>query len=225
MTDTWAVPQVRRACLLAWGGTAVSWELSSPGRLLPSLASCAAFLLLATGCALHARRRLLRELRRSREVAGAVQRTLLRPLPPRIEGLGLAAVHGGVVGGDLYEALATPYGVRVVIGDVRGHGLPALGAAVAVLGAFREAAYDEPTLAGVLRRLERALRRAAADLEDFVTVLLLEITEDSAVTALNCGHPWPYLLHPGPAPPAAPGAGARPAACLLYPVPSPRDRG
>ncbi|MCB5182361.1 PP2C family protein-serine/threonine phosphatase [Streptomyces antimicrobicus] len=205
MTETRAVPRVRRACVLAWGGAAVTWELSSPGPLLPSLASCAAFLLLATGCALRTRQRLARELRRSRQVAGAVQRALLRPLPARMDGLALAAVHGPVLGGDLYEALPTPYGVRIVIGDVRGHGLPALGAATAVLGCFREAAHDEPTLAGVLRRLERALRRAARDPEDFVTVLLLEITADSAVTALNCGHPWPYLL---PAPAAAPSARA-----------------
>ncbi|RSS63392.1 PP2C family protein-serine/threonine phosphatase, partial [Streptomyces sp. WAC06614] len=196
MTGPWAVPQVRRVCVLAWGGAAVSWELSSPGPLLPSLASCAAFLLLAAGSALHVRQRLAGELRRTRRIAGTVQQALLRPLPARMDGLALAAAHGPVLGGDLYEALTTPYGVRVVIGDVRGHGLPALPAATAVLGCFREAAHDEPTLDGVLRRLERALRRAAAGPEDFVTLLLLEITADSTVTVLNCGHPWPYLLPP-----------------------------
>ncbi|MFJ3924290.1 PP2C family protein-serine/threonine phosphatase [Streptomyces sp. NPDC090022] len=201
MTETRPVPQVRRACVLAWGGAAVSWELSSPGPLVPSLTSCAAFLLLATGCALHMRQRLMGELRRTQEIAGAAQSVLLRPLPARMEGLGLAAVHGTAVdgasmGGDLYDALATPFGVRVVMGDVRGHGPGSLGAAAAVLGAFREAAYDEPALGDVLRRLERALHRASADPEEFVTVLLLEITADGAVTAVNCGHPWPYLLSP-----------------------------
>ncbi|MGW8778018.1 PP2C family protein-serine/threonine phosphatase [Streptomyces sp. NPDC055796] len=212
-------------CVLAWGGAAVSWELSTPGRLGPSLASCAAFLLLATGCALHIRRALLAELRRMQEIAGAAQRALLRPLPARIEGLSLAAAQlsesrGAAVGGDLYEAVPTAYGVRVVIGDVRGHGLPALGAAAAVLGAFREAAYDEPALGGVLVRMERALARyvmAQDAAEEFVTVLLLQIGEDGSVLALNCGHPWPYLLREpqplepcgacgtrraGPAPPA-----------------------
>ncbi|MEU9110094.1 hypothetical protein AB0D54_38380, partial [Streptomyces xanthophaeus] len=52
-------PRVRRVAVAAWGGAAVSWELSTPGRLAPSLATCAAFLLLATGCALHIRRLLL----------------------------------------------------------------------------------------------------------------------------------------------------------------------
>ncbi|MFK0048383.1 PP2C family protein-serine/threonine phosphatase [Streptomyces sp. NPDC090741] len=190
-------------CVLAWGGAAVSWELSTPGRLGASLASCAAFLLLATGCALHIRRALMAELRRMQEIAGAAQRALLRPLPGRIEGLTLAAAQlsasrGAAVGGDLYEAVPTAYGVRAVIGDVRGHGLPALGAAAAVLGAFREAAYDEPALGGVLVRMERALARhvrgAEGAPEEFVTVLLLQIAEDGSVLALNCGHPWPYLL-------------------------------
>ncbi|MGW6982852.1 PP2C family protein-serine/threonine phosphatase [Streptomyces sp. NPDC054932] len=205
------VPLVRRVCVLAWGGAAVSWELSTPGRLVPSLATCAAFLLLATGCALHIRRGLLAELRRSQEIAGAAQRALLRPLPGRIEGLTLAAAQlsasrGAAVGGDLYEAVPTAHGIRVVIGDVRGHGLPALGTAAAVLGAFREAAYDEPSLAGVLRRMERALGRHVRDraraepesaaAEEFVTVLLLQIAGDGTLLALNCGHPWPYVLRP-----------------------------
>ncbi|WP_406181526.1 PP2C family protein-serine/threonine phosphatase [Streptomyces sp. NBC_01006] len=213
------MPQVRRVCVLAWGGAAVSWELSTPGRLGASLASCAAFLLLAAGCALHIRRALMAELRRMQEIAGAAQRALLRPLPGRIEGLTLAAAQlsasrGAAVGGDLYEAVPTAYGVRAVIGDVRGHGLPALGAAAAVLGAFREAAYDEPALGGVLVRMERALARhvrgAEGAPEEFVTVLLLQIAEDGSVLALNCGHPWPYLLRePQPLEPC--GASPRPA--------------
>ncbi|WP_405707673.1 serine/threonine-protein phosphatase [Streptomyces xanthophaeus] len=213
------MPRVRRVAVAAWGGAAVSWELSTPGRLAPSLATCAAFLLLATGCAVHIRRLLLAELRRSQEIAGAAQRALLRPLPGRMDGLTLAAAQlsasrGAAVGGDLYEAVSTGYGVRVVIGDVRGHGLPALGAAAAVLGAFREAAYDETSLGGVLLRMERALGRHVRDrsrsehpaacpvepqspaAEEFVTVLLLQIGADGSLLALNCGHPWPYLLHP-----------------------------
>lgn len=226
------MPRVRRVCVLAWGGAAVSWELSSPGRLGPSLATCAAFLVLATGCALHIRHGLVAELRRSREIAGATQRVLLRPLPGRIDGLAvsaaqLSASRGAAVGGDLYEAVATAYGVRLVIGDVRGHGLPALGAAAAVLGSFREAAYDEPALAGVLHRMERSLQRHLRErarsehpsacpaepdspvAEEFVTVLLLQIAPDGTVVALNCGHPWPYRLHPSaPAPtPVLPLAG------------------
>ncbi|MEU6481877.1 PP2C family protein-serine/threonine phosphatase [Streptomyces sp. NPDC047017] len=160
-----------------------------------------------TGLFLHARRAMLRELRQARAVAGAAQDALLRPLPPRVAGLAVAAAllsadRGAAVGGDLYEVIATEHGVRVVMGDVRGHGLAALGTAAVVLGSFREAAHDEPELAGVLRRLERALARHLRTregtghpvTEDFVTVLLVEIARDGTLRALNCGHPWPYRL-------------------------------
>ncbi|MFD5621768.1 PP2C family protein-serine/threonine phosphatase [Streptomyces yangpuensis] len=225
--------RVRRVCVAAWGGAAVSWELATPGLLVPSLATCAAFLMLATGCALHIRRGLLAELRRSQEIAGAAQRALLRPLPGRLDGVTLAAAQlsasrGAAVGGDLYEAVPTAHGIRVVIGDVRGHGLPALGAAAAVLGAFREAAYDEPSLGGVLLRMERALGRHVRDrartehpavcagepespaAEEFVTVLLLQLARDDTLTALNCGHPWPYVIRPAPEARAARSRGSAP---------------
>ncbi|MFD9790667.1 PP2C family protein-serine/threonine phosphatase [Streptomyces sp. NPDC059070] len=199
------------------------WQLACPpaadDAVGPRIATGAAFLL-AVGCLTYAGRAgAARELRRVQEVADAAQRVLLRPPPPRIDGLTVAAGQlcadgdgGASVGGDLYEVMATQYGVRVVMGDVRGHGLGSLGAVAAVLGSFREAVHDEPGLAGVLRRLERALQRhlreraraehpsgCAAEpenplAEEFVTVLLLEIRPDGQVFALNCGHPWPYRL-------------------------------
>ncbi|MGP3999726.1 PP2C family protein-serine/threonine phosphatase [Streptomyces sp. 8N706] len=183
----------------------------------PRVGTCCAILAVVAASYLTTGRRirLLRELERSREVATAAQQVLLRPLPPRLAGLTVAAGHlsatrAALVGGDLYEALATRHGVRIVIGDVRGHGLAAIGAVAALLGSFRDAAHDEPELPGVLRRLDRAMERhlreraerPGADeadqdsrlAEEFVTVLLLEVSEHGGVTALNCGHPWPYLL-------------------------------
>ncbi|MGW1675604.1 PP2C family protein-serine/threonine phosphatase [Streptomyces sp. NPDC002324] len=175
-----------------------------------------------TGLLLHARQVMLREVRQAREAAGAARSVLLRPLPARIDGLATAAAQlpadrGARVGGDLYEVIATEHGVRVVMGDVRGHGIAAVGTVAAVLGCFREAVHDEAELTGVLARLDRALARHlrdrdrariedtgdTEDTEDFVTVLLLEITPDGALRALNCGHPWPYLLGVGRATPVA----------------------
>ncbi|MEV8568769.1 PP2C family protein-serine/threonine phosphatase [Streptomyces sp. NPDC051322] len=206
-----------------WLATTVGWELVSPPvsdeGIAPRLIFCAVLLALV-GCGLAGvRLGPVRELRQVRAVAYATQRVLLRPLPARIDGLAVAAgqlsaSRGATVGGDLYEALGTAHGVRLVIGDVRGHGLAAIGAVAAVLGSFREAAHDEPDLTGVARRLERALQRhlrerarsehpaaGAAEpdhpsAEEFVTVLLLEVDEDGAVSAINCGHPWPYKLKP-----------------------------
>ncbi|GGM00564.1 hypothetical protein GCM10010129_50100 [Streptomyces fumigatiscleroticus] len=202
----------------AWGATAITYKLSCPlaqqDGFGARLVSSAVFFAVGTGLVLQARRALLRELRQARRVAGIAQRALLRPPPPRIDGLSLAAVQlsadrGATIGGDLYEAVGTEHGVRVVMGDARGHGLPAVETAAAVLGSFREAVHDEKELGSVLRRLERALARhlrerardehlltgpAPDSAEEFVTVLLLEIRPDGEVRALNCGHPWPYLL-------------------------------
>ncbi|MFI5755780.1 PP2C family protein-serine/threonine phosphatase [Streptomyces sp. NPDC051569] len=205
LTD-WAGPGL-------WLALVVAWELTCPlaghDSLAWRLVTCAAFLLVVGCLLMGVRRGPVRELREARAVAQAAQEVLIRPLPPLLGGLTLAArqlsaSRGAEVGGDLYEAVATPYGVRVVIGDVRGHGLAAIGAVAAVLGSFREAAHDEARLDGVLRRLERAHQRHVRDLarrepdrptaEEFVTVLLLEIGDDAAVRALNCGHPWPYRL-------------------------------
>lgn len=218
----WVPPRLlSRASGLAvptvWGAVAVAYRMTCPlahdGTLGARLVSSAVMCTVVTGLVMHVRRRLLRELRRARRIADAAQSVLLRPPPPRVDGLAVAAVHlsadrGARIGGDLYDVIATEHGVRAVIGDVRGHGLGAVRTGAAVLGSFREAAHDEADLAGVLRRLERAMARhlrershAESDLtgdvpdgEDFVTVLLLEIRPDGEIRALNCGHPWPHLL-------------------------------
>ncbi|MEU1178407.1 PP2C family protein-serine/threonine phosphatase [Streptomyces sp. NPDC005820] len=194
----------------AWGALAIAYKLTCPlaqqDGLAARIATSAVFFAVGTGLVLHVRQALLRELKQVRRVAGAAQNVLLRPLPPRVDGLDVAAARlsadrGATVGGDLYEVIATEHGVRVVMGDVRGHGLPALGTVAALLGCFREAVHDEPDLVVVLRRLERALARRLREgdsdtplAEEFVTVLLLEIHENGETHALNCGHPWPYLL-------------------------------
>ncbi|GGJ01209.1 PP2C family protein-serine/threonine phosphatase [Streptomyces brasiliensis] len=223
----------------AWGSVAITYKLACPlaqqNGLGARIGTSAVFLVVGTGLIAHVHRTLLRELRQIRKVAGAAQSVLLRPPPPRLDGLTVAAAQlsadrGAAIGGDLYEAIATEHGVRMVMGDVRGHGLAALGTVAAVLGSFREAAHDERELAAVLRRLERALvrrlhERARAEhpsscrepddpvAEEFVTVLLLEIGRDGQVSALNCGHPWPYrlggygvepLAHSDPLPPLGP---------------------
>ncbi|MGY5013759.1 PP2C family protein-serine/threonine phosphatase [Streptomyces sp. 900105755] len=214
----------RRALALGlptvWGAVAVGYKFGCPlaeqHGLGARIVTSAVFFAVGTGLIVHVRRALLRELRQARMVAGAAQSVLLRPLPPRLAGLNVAAAQlsadrGASIGGDLYEAVATEHGVRVVMGDVRGHGLSAIGTVAAVLGSFREAAHDEPELGRVLGRLDRALarhlrERAKAEhpasgqdpdspvAEEFVTLLLLEIAADGGVRAINCGHPWPYVL-------------------------------
>ncbi|WP_189943058.1 PP2C family protein-serine/threonine phosphatase [Streptomyces aurantiogriseus] len=160
----------------------------------------------------HVRIRREQDLRRVRSTAVALQRQMLRPLPVLtdqviVDGVYLPVEEDRLVGGDIYEAVASPYGTRLLFGDVQGKGLPAIGAAFAALGAFREAALREPTLTALVEGLERAVVRHNAfaqqtgEPERFVTALVLGIDTSAETQAVNCGHPPPYLLHAGPVAP------------------------
>ncbi|MEU1628033.1 PP2C family protein-serine/threonine phosphatase [Streptomyces sp. NPDC020096] len=160
---------------------------------------------LGTILAAHRTRRE-RTLATVRSVAETAQRVLLRPVPHRlgqvcVETLYLSAAAEAGIGGDLYEAVPTAQGVRLLIGDVRGKGLLAVETAATMLGAFREAAHDEPDLAGVARRVERSMSRRASQLpgsdvaERFVTAVFAEIPDhEPVVRIVNCGHPPPLLI-------------------------------
>ncbi|MER6629897.1 PP2C family protein-serine/threonine phosphatase [Streptomyces sp. NPDC000987] len=138
------------------------------------------------------------ELASVRSIAEVAQRVLLRPVPLTAGPLQAAvsytsAVAEARIGGDLYEVVASPHGVRVIVGDVQGKGLAAVETAAVVLGAFREAAHEEPDLVGLGERLERSVGREL-DGERFVTAILAEIGADHDVVFLNYGHPAPMLV-------------------------------
>jgi serine phosphatase RsbU (regulator of sigma subunit) len=152
-------------------------------------------------------RRSDERLASAREIAEAAQRAVL-PEPPerigrhRIAARYEAAQEGAFIGGDLYAVQDTPYGARLVVGDVRGKGMGAVGVVAVVIGAFREAAEQEATLEAVAQRLERALareraRREGVDAyEGFTTVVLAELPHgDGVVRIVNRGHPPPLLLY------------------------------
>ena len=147
-------------------------------------------------------------------VAEAAQRALLRPLPRQVGPLELGVVYLAAaaearVGGDLYEVTRTQFGIRLIVGDVRGKGLDAVEIAADVLGVFREVAHEVYTLAEVARRIDASLaRRPAAPLEEFVTAVLAEIDPAAgSLTIYNCGHPPPLVLSPGENSPGDHGPG------------------
>lgn len=156
-------------------------------------------------------RRSDEQLASARVVAEAVQLAVLPTPPTRVADFAIAtryraAQAGTRVGGDFYAVEETPYGVRLLIGDVRGKGLGAVEAVVIVVGAFREAAEQEESLSGVAGRLDRALQRegrrqlGTARFEGFTTAVLAEIPlrqDHCVVRIVNRGHPGPVLLHRG----------------------------
>ncbi|WP_051450586.1 PP2C family protein-serine/threonine phosphatase [Actinospica robiniae] len=145
-----------------------------------------------------------RTLTTVRTVAEAAQQVLLRALPSDLVSVRsavryVAAAAEARIGGDLYEVTTTAFGDRLIIGDVRGKGLPAVEAAADVLGVFREAAHQEGDLAAIAARMHASLlRRTPSDLEEFVTAVLVSVPPGgSQAEIVNCGHPAPLLLHHG----------------------------
>jgi serine phosphatase RsbU (regulator of sigma subunit) len=148
------------------------------------------------------RERRTQELAQLRLVADVAQQVVLRPVPPRVGAVRLAvrylsASSQARVGGDLYEVAVTPAGVRLIVGDAEGKGLPAVQSAALVTGVFREAAHEECDLAAIVARIEASLARELGD-EQFVTAVLAEISPDqSKMQLITCGHPAPLLLGSG----------------------------
>ncbi len=136
------------------------------------------------------------------------------------------ATQGG--GGDIHDVMATPFGVRLLVGDVMGTGAPANRTGLTVLNAWRDLAFTEPSLAGIAVRLHALIARSQHP-ERFVTALLANFPSpdepgtggtgvDSAVLdgadlggdepsadagswaeLVCCGHPPPMLLRGGSA--------------------------
>ncbi|WP_262705478.1 MULTISPECIES: PP2C family protein-serine/threonine phosphatase [Streptomyces] len=152
-----------------------------------------------------------RRLSQVRSVAVAAQEVLLRPLPERIgelriASLYLAADEEAQIGGDLYAAVRTEGATRLVIGDVRGKGLAAIGDAAVLIGAFRGSAYRNLSLPGIATHMGSAMcwnwhhigGEERYFLESFVTAVVLDVYDDGPVAGMvNCGHPPPLLLHRG----------------------------
>lgn len=150
-----------------------------------------------------------RDLARARDIAEAVQVAVLPQPATHVGGLAVAAGYTAAeaearIGGDLFAVQATPFGVRMVIGDVRGKGMQAVGTVSVAIGAFRQEAEHAPDLAALAERMDEALSRDTSRrppgvaAEDFTTAVLAEVSPAGDVLRLvNRGHPPPYLVHEG----------------------------
>lgn len=141
-------------------------------------------------------------LQRMTVIAETAQRAVLRSMPTAIGSVGLAARYvsaaaEALVGGDLYEVAETPFGVRVIVGDVRGKGLEAVQTAATVLGAFRAAAFTEPDPGALAMRIDETMSRILGE-EEFVTAIVGQFRGDR-VTLANCGHHPPLFVQSGEA--------------------------
>src|ERR1700730_5179844 len=108
-----------------------------------------------------------------------------------VESRHLPATQGG--GGDIHDVMATPFGVRLLVGDVMGPGLPANRTGLSVLNAWRDLACTEPSLAGIAVRLHALIARSGHP-ERFVTALLVNFPVESGGEDAPAAGP---LLAPG----------------------------
>jgi hypothetical protein len=136
------------------------------------------------------------------EVAKVAQSAIMRITPPQAEGVDaavryLSASTEANIGGDAYEAVLTPFGLRVLVADARGKGIPAVLSSAVAVGAFREWAFIEEDLGELLRRMDASVGREVDD-ADFVTALVAEFRDDELRYAC-AGHPRPILLRSGQA--------------------------
>lgn len=204
---------------------ALAFALASPVVTLQTAVNVAG-VVVVTGIAATVagvRQRQAERIAELARLATVAQQAVLRPIGPQVGSLAIAgryvsATAAADIGGDLYEALDTPYGVRVIIGDVRGKGLDAVRLASIVLGSYRHVAYERSDLRTVVADLDRAVARSVGE-EDFVTAVLVE-ERGGTLTIVNCGHPAPLLLRRGQAIPLDPPATAPPLGFM--PVAQPR---
>ncbi|HEX5018246.1 MAG TPA: PP2C family protein-serine/threonine phosphatase [Actinomycetes bacterium] len=136
------------------------------------------------------------------EVAKTAQLAIMRMTPPEAEGVDAAVRYVSAsteanIGGDAYEAVLTPFGLRVLVADARGKGIPAVLPSAVAVGAFREWAFVEEDLGDLISRMDASVAREVGD-ADFVTALVAEFRDDMLRYAC-AGHPRPLLLREGSA--------------------------
>lgn len=116
-------------------------------------------------------------------------------------------------GGDLHGVVDTPFGTRLLIGDVMGKGPELARTAESVLLTWRQLAAQHRSLEVLAVRLH-SLVTHSDEPDRFVTATLVTIAPDGAAELVCCGHPPPLLLRDGGAVPAAVPAPAPPLGLL-----------
>jgi serine phosphatase RsbU (regulator of sigma subunit) len=196
-----------------WAGADTTFDDSQVARLVGLLVTSAVGLAAADSRLKRANRLLALG-----EVAKTAQKAIMRMSPPSADGVDAAVRYVSAsteanIGGDAYEAVLTPFGLRVLVADARGKGLPAVLSSTVAIGAFREWAFVEPDLGDLICRMDASVSREVSD-ADFVTALVAEFHGDEL--RYSCaGHPRPILLRRGraeelPTDPAPPLSLVRP---------------
>jgi PAS domain S-box-containing protein len=130
--------------------------------------------------------------------AATLQRSLLPDSVPQIPGWEVAALYRPAgadpeleVGGDFYDFLETPDGWLVIIGDVTGKGVEAAALTSLLRHGARFISQTGTRPAGILRRLDMALKQRST--LSLCTTLCARLTTQELVFC-SAGHPMPLLV-------------------------------
>lgn len=138
--------------------------------------------------------------RSDRVAASALQRSLLPPELPAIDGVQLAArylVGTAGVGGDWYDVIELPSGnLGVVIGDVGGRGLRAAVVMGRLRSALRAYAIETEDPAEVITKLDRKAQYFEPDILATCQYVIVDRLHNE-VRMSSAGHPPPVLARPG----------------------------
>lgn len=146
------------------------------------------------------------QLRDERRVVLQLQRALLPPGLPDVEGVELSAAYRPAdstagVGGDFYDAFPLPDDrLAIAVGDVIGHDVEAAVSMGSVRNALRAYAMQDPRPDRVLRELNR-LVCSCADMTMTSVFYGVYTPWDGTLSYANAGHPHPLLVHDGKARP------------------------
>jgi hypothetical protein len=140
-------------------------------------------------------------LTRSRAVADAAQQAILPTVPERLGAyvfscLYRSSAEEALVGGDFYKVITSPFGQRLIVGDVEGKGLAAVGMSALVLGCFREWAPRTARLPDLVATLDERVH-TYEERSAFVTAVVGSLGDDLVLELANCGHVFPILSRRG----------------------------
>jgi sigma-B regulation protein RsbU (phosphoserine phosphatase) len=130
-------------------------------------------------------------IERELELAATIQREILPRSLPFVEGVELAAVNVPArhIGGDYYDVFPLSRGrVAFLVADVSGKGVPAALLVSTVHAAVHLQIDEAPTIADLVSRIDRHLRRFAAT-RKFLTLFFGLLEPDSGtLTYVSAGH-------------------------------------
>jgi sigma-B regulation protein RsbU (phosphoserine phosphatase) len=134
------------------------------------------------------------------EIAETLQRELLPPLLPDVDGWSMAAMYRPAgeqnrAGGDFYDVFEGAAGWVVVLGDVEGHGAEAAALTAMVRYTIRTAAMVDGDLLSALDLLNDELRGRSRS--RLCSVACVSFGSSDEATVISAGHPLPLLVSDG----------------------------